>query len=94
MVQGCPGKYKVLYVNDIRQSLVEMHRLLCEHSHYEHNHDRCHVCTVNERGCRKIRRDIQEMLDQGMIEILQNRNEDEVDVITSVFNIPNHVVIK
>ncbi|KAI5444170.1 hypothetical protein KIW84_012694 [Lathyrus oleraceus] len=41
MVQGCPGKYKVLYVNDIRQSLVEMHKLLCEHIHYEHDHDRC-----------------------------------------------------
>ncbi|KAI5430419.1 hypothetical protein KIW84_034846 [Lathyrus oleraceus] len=94
MVQGCPGKYKVLYVNDIRQSLVEMHKLLCEHSHYEHDHDRCQVCTINERGCRQVRKDIQEMLDQGMIEILQNRNEDEVDVITPVFKIPDPVVIK
>ena len=40
MVQGCPGKYKVLYVNDIRQSLVDMHKLFCEHNHYEHDHDR------------------------------------------------------
>ncbi|KAI5385363.1 hypothetical protein KIW84_072096 [Lathyrus oleraceus] len=94
MVQGYLGKYKVLYVTDIRQSLVEMHRRLCEYSHYEHDHDRCHECTVNERGCRKIRKDIQEMLDQGMIEILQNRDEDEVDVITRVFNIPDPVVIK
>jgi hypothetical protein len=52
MVQGCPGKYKVLYVNDIRQSLVEIHKLLCEHSHYEHDHDRCQVCTINEIECR------------------------------------------
>ena len=51
MVQGCPGKYKVLYVNDIRQSLVEMHKLLCEHNHYEYDHDRFQVCTINERGC-------------------------------------------
>ncbi|KAI5406029.1 hypothetical protein KIW84_052693 [Lathyrus oleraceus] len=28
MVQGFPGKYKVKYVSHIRQSLVEMHRLL------------------------------------------------------------------
>jgi hypothetical protein len=94
MVQGCPGKYKVLYANDIRQYLVEMHKLLCEHSHYEHDHDRCQVCTINERGCRQVRKDIQEMLDQGMIEILQNRNEDEVDVITHVFKIPDPVVMK
>ncbi|XP_050913604.1 uncharacterized protein LOC127128392 [Lathyrus oleraceus] len=94
MVQGCPGKYKVLYLNYIRQYLVEMHKLLCEHSHYEHDHDRCHECTVNERGCRKIRKDIQEMIDQGMIEILQNHNKDEVDVITLVFKIPDPVLIK
>ena len=60
MVQGCPGKYKVLYVNDIRQSLVEMHKLLCEHNHYEHDHDRCQVCTINERGWRQVRKDIHE----------------------------------
>ncbi|KAI5386035.1 hypothetical protein KIW84_072563 [Lathyrus oleraceus] len=94
MVQGCPGKYKVLYVSHIRQSLVEMHRLLCGYSHYEHDHDRCQVCTVDERGCLQVREDIQEMLDQGMIEVLQNRNEDEVDVISPVFRIPEHVIVK
>ncbi|KAI5429602.1 hypothetical protein KIW84_034250 [Lathyrus oleraceus] len=34
------------------------------------------------------------MLDQGMIEILQNRNEDEVDVISPVFRMPEPVVVK
>ncbi|KAI5383099.1 hypothetical protein KIW84_070485 [Lathyrus oleraceus] len=98
MVHGCPGKYKVKYVSHIRQSLVDMHRLLCECSHYEHDHDRCRVCTVNQRGCRQVHKDIQEMLDEGVIEILQNRNvyedDDEVNVISPVFRIPEPVVIK
>ncbi|KAI5418818.1 hypothetical protein KIW84_043157 [Lathyrus oleraceus] len=94
MVQGCPGKYKVRYVSHIRQSLVEMHRLLCGYSHYEHDHDRCRVCTVNERGCRQVRKDIQDMLDQGVIEMLQNRDEDEVNVISPVFRIPEPVVVR
>ncbi|KAI5399211.1 hypothetical protein KIW84_064552 [Lathyrus oleraceus] len=51
MVQGCPGKYKVKYVSHIQQSLVQMHRLLCDYSHYEHDHDRCRVCSVNRLGC-------------------------------------------
>ncbi|KAI5425427.1 hypothetical protein KIW84_031285 [Lathyrus oleraceus] len=97
MVQGCPGKYKVKYVSHIRQSLVEMHRLLCAYSHYEHDHDRCRVCSVNQRGCRQVRKDVQEMLDEGVIEILQNRNIDEdeleVNVISPVFRIPEPVVI-
>ncbi|KAI5441688.1 hypothetical protein KIW84_010945 [Lathyrus oleraceus] len=98
MVQGCPGKYKVKYVSHIRQSLVEMHRLLCDYSHYEHDHDRCRVCSVNQRGCRQVRKDVQEMLDEGVIEILQNRNVDEdepeVNVISPVFRIPEPVIIK
>ncbi|KAI5406185.1 hypothetical protein KIW84_052797 [Lathyrus oleraceus] len=98
MVQGCPGKYKVKYVSQIRQSLVQMHRLLCDYSHYEHDHDRCRVCSVNRLGCRQVRKDLQEMLDEGVIEILQNRNVDEdepeVNVISPVFRIPEPVIIK
>ncbi|KAI5400549.1 hypothetical protein KIW84_065438 [Lathyrus oleraceus] len=98
MVQGCPGKYKVKYVSHIRQSLVEFHRLLCEYSHYEHDHDRCRICPVNRLGCRQVRKDLQEMLDEGVIEILQNRNVDEdepeVNVISPVFRIPEPIIIK
>ncbi|KAI5398880.1 hypothetical protein KIW84_064315 [Lathyrus oleraceus] len=92
--KGCLGKYKVLYVSHIRQSLVDMHRLLYGYNHYEHDHDRCRVCTVNERESRQVRKDIQEMLDQGVIEILQNRDEDEVNVISPVFRIPKPVVVR
>ncbi|KAI5412581.1 hypothetical protein KIW84_057300 [Lathyrus oleraceus] len=92
MVQGCPGKYKVRYVSHIRQSLVKMHRLLCGYSHYEHDHDNCRICTVYERGYRQVRKDIQEMLDQGVIEILQNCDEDKVNVISPVFRFPEPVV--
>ena len=94
MVQGCPGKYKVLYVSHIRKLLVEMHRRLYGYSHYEHDHDRCRVCTVNERGCRQVRKDIQEMLDQSVIEIHQNRDEDEVNVISPVFRILEPIVVR
>ncbi|KAI5424531.1 hypothetical protein KIW84_030637 [Lathyrus oleraceus] len=45
-----------------------------------------------------VRKDVQEMLDEGVIEILQNRNvdenADEVNVISPVFRIPKPVIIK
>ncbi|KAI5433811.1 hypothetical protein KIW84_020897 [Lathyrus oleraceus] len=98
MVQGCPGKYKVKYVSHIRQSLVELHRLLCDYSHMEHDHDKCCTCSVNRLGCRQVRRELQELLDEGTIEILQNRNVDEdepeVNVISPVFKLPEPVVIR
>ncbi|KAI5385250.1 hypothetical protein KIW84_072015 [Lathyrus oleraceus] len=53
---------------------------------------------VKYRGCRQVRKYVQEMLDEGVIEILQNRNVDEdepeVNVISPVFRIPEPVVIK
>ncbi|KAI5434300.1 hypothetical protein KIW84_021238 [Lathyrus oleraceus] len=98
MVQGCPGKYKVKYLSHIRQSLVELHRLLCDYSHLEHDNDKCRICSVNRLGCRQVRKDLQELLDDGTIEILQNRNVDEdeleVNVISPVFRIPEPVVIR
>ncbi|KAI5400401.1 hypothetical protein KIW84_065333 [Lathyrus oleraceus] len=98
MVQGCPGKYKVKYVSHIRRSLVELHRLLCQYSHMEHDHDKCRICSVNRLGCNQVRRELQELLDEGTIEILQNRNVDEdepeVNVISPVFKLPEHVVIR
>ena len=54
--------------------------------------------SVNRLGCRQVRKDIQEMLDEGVIEILQNRNVDEdepeVNVISPVFRMPEPVIIK
>jgi hypothetical protein len=41
-----------------------LHRLLCKYSHYENDHDRCRICPVNRLGCRQVRKDIQEMLDE------------------------------
>ncbi|KAI5430618.1 hypothetical protein KIW84_034997 [Lathyrus oleraceus] len=98
MVQGCPGKYKVKFVSHIRQSLVELHRLLCQYNHIEHDHDRCRICSVNRLGCRQVGRELQELLDEGTIENLQNRNVDEdepeVNLISPVFKLPEPVVIR
>ncbi|KAI5445922.1 hypothetical protein KIW84_013957 [Lathyrus oleraceus] len=67
-------------------------------SHMEHDHDKCRICSVNRLGCRQVRRELQELLDEGTIEILQNRNVDEdepeVNVISPVFKIPEPVIIR
>ena len=48
----------------------------------EHDHDKCRICSVNRLGCNQVRRELQELLDEGTIEILQNRNVDEDLVAT------------
>ncbi|KAI5401189.1 hypothetical protein KIW84_065874 [Lathyrus oleraceus] len=71
---------------------------MCDYNHVEHDHDKCRICSVNHLGCRQVRKDLQELLDEGVIEILQNGNVDEdepeVNVISPVFRIPEPVVIR
>ncbi|XP_050890471.1 uncharacterized protein LOC127095887 [Lathyrus oleraceus] len=95
MVEGCPGKYRVFNVNLIRRSLVEMHATLYELRYYEHGHASCQVCSRDPRGCVVVKRDLQEMLDQNLIQVTRDRNEDEheVNVIVPRFNLPEPVVI-
>ncbi|XP_050909901.1 uncharacterized protein LOC127123744 [Lathyrus oleraceus] len=95
MVEGCPEKYDVFDVNLIRRSLVEMHAALCELRYYEHDHDSCHVCSRDPRGCIVVKRDLPEMLDQNLIQVTRDRNEGEheASVIIPRFNIPEPVVI-
>jgi hypothetical protein len=70
MVDGCPGEFKVFDVRFIRRSLVRMHKDICLVSDCEHDHDGCAICSVNPRGCMVVKRDIQRLMDEVMIQIL------------------------
>ncbi|CAJ2674231.1 unnamed protein product [Trifolium pratense] len=95
MVQACPGKFRVFDIRLIQEPLVQMHINLCKLFFFQHNHAACLVCPNNPRGCLKVRRDIQGMLDRRELQITYKRNEDEEDVavITPEFNIPKKVEI-
>lgn len=95
MVGGYPGKHCVFDVNLNIRSLVEMHATLCELSGYEHNHVSCRICSRNPRGYVVVKRDLQEMLDENLIQITRDMDEDKhgVNVIVPHFNIPEPVVI-
>ncbi|XP_050877163.1 uncharacterized protein LOC127080915 [Lathyrus oleraceus] len=95
MVEEYPGKYHVFDVNMIKRSLVEIHATLCEQSHYEHDHVSCRISSRNPRGCAMVKRGLQGMLDENLIQITRDRDEYEygVNVIVPHFNIPEPVVI-
>ncbi|XP_050909462.1 uncharacterized protein LOC127123273 [Lathyrus oleraceus] len=85
-------------IEEIRQSLVEIHSVLCVHGLFQHDHQICGTCSVNSRGCRKIQDDLQGVLDQGLIQISgqvssPESQEQEVNVIIPCFNIPEKVEI-
>ena len=69
MMDGCPGNFRVFDVRCIRRSLVEMHRTLCLISDCENDHDGCAICSVNPRGCMIVKKDIQKLMDENLIQI-------------------------
>ncbi|KAI5390796.1 hypothetical protein KIW84_075907 [Lathyrus oleraceus] len=56
---GCPREFKVFDVRFIQRSLVAMHKDICMVSDCEHDYDSCAICSVNPRGCKVVKRDIQ-----------------------------------
>ena len=72
-----------------------MHKDICLVSDCEHDHDGCVVCSVNPRGCVVVKRDIQRLMDEGMIQIVQSRHvDDDVNVIVPVFKQQEWLVIQ
>ena len=80
MVAGCPGDFLIFDINLVRGDLVKMHANLCEFSYYTHDHTDCAVCSTNIQGCEKIKADLQEMMDEGLIHIIRPRAEYEEEV--------------
>ncbi|KAI5394773.1 hypothetical protein KIW84_061406 [Lathyrus oleraceus] len=92
MVDGCPSEFKVFDVRFIRRSLVQMHKDVCLVSDCEHDHDSCVIRNVNPRGCEIMKMDIQQLMDEGMIQIVQSRHvDDEVNVIVPIFKQPERL---
>ncbi|XP_050915283.1 uncharacterized protein LOC127130288 [Lathyrus oleraceus] len=97
-IEVCLNGQRVTKIEEIRQSLVEIHSILCAHGPFQHDHQICGTCSVNSRGCRKIQDDLQGVLDQGLIQISRQMSspesqEQEVNVIIPCFNIPEKVEI-
>ncbi|KAI5436026.1 hypothetical protein KIW84_022456 [Lathyrus oleraceus] len=94
MVDDCRRNFQVFDVRRIRRSLVEMHRTLCLISDCEHDHDGCAICSVNPHGCMIVKKDIQKLMDENVIQIQQSRDIDDVNVIMPVFKTLERVVIQ
>ena len=70
MVVGCPGDFLIFDINLVRGYLVKMHADLCEFSYYMHDYVGYGICSTYIQGCYKIKADIQEMMDEGLIHII------------------------
>lgn len=56
-------------------------------------HDNCEECTIPPRGCKLVRVDVQNLMDQGVLQVCGLATNEEVSVIEPCFNLPEPVEI-
>ena len=73
MFAGCLGDFRIFDINLVKGDLLKMHVDLCEFNYYTDDHAGCSICSSDIRGCDKVRVDLQEMMDKGLIHIIRPR---------------------
>lgn len=92
MIQDEQVYRKVLRVQEIRTPLVPIHIKLCKAGLFEHDHEVCDVCAVDDTGCEQVQVDLQSLIDQGVLSV--EKKKEEVCVIIPEFHIPKKLEVE
>jgi len=65
----------ILNTQGIQTPLVPIHVRICQATLFSHDHDVCEVCSMDSRGCKNVKDDIQGLLDRG--ELLVTKKEQQ-----------------
>ncbi|XP_050875374.1 uncharacterized protein LOC127079000 [Lathyrus oleraceus] len=75
-------------VENVKTPLLALHARLVGARLIDTCHDNCEECVVHPRGCKVVQTDIQNLMDQGVLQICGPTTSEEVSVIEPVFNLP------
>ncbi|XP_050877297.1 uncharacterized protein LOC127081051, partial [Lathyrus oleraceus] len=75
-------------VEDVKTPLLALHAGLVRARLIDTCHDSCEECAIQPKGCKVVQKDIQNLTDQGVLQICGPTTNEEVSVIEPVFNIP------
>lgn len=81
MVEVCLEECLISYVNLVKTHLADMHAKLCKVSLFRDDHTYYQLCEQNSEGCTLVKKDIQGLMDQGILQVNTKHKEDEVVVI-------------
>ncbi|XP_024634522.1 uncharacterized protein [Medicago truncatula] len=93
MIQDCQGDACILYACDIKTPLVPIHVKMCEVALFSHDHEACHICSVDPRGCMQVQNDVQCLLDRKELVVTRESKSKSVCVVTPVFRAKRPLVI-
>ncbi|XP_050916132.1 uncharacterized protein LOC127131245, partial [Lathyrus oleraceus] len=75
-------------VEDVKTPLLALHAGLVKARLIDTCHDSCEDCVIQPKGCKVVRNDIQNLMNQGVLQISGPTINEEISVIEPVFNIP------
>ncbi|XP_050909656.1 uncharacterized protein LOC127123486 [Lathyrus oleraceus] len=80
-------------VEDVKTPLAAFHARLVEAGLVNVDHDNCEECATHPRGCQMVRDNIQNLMDEGVLQISSAVKNEDVLVIEPCFNLPEPVEI-
>lgn len=93
MVKVYPEECQIYDVNLVKNPLADMHAKLCKVCLFGDDHTNFQLCEQNPEGYTLVKKDIQGLMDQGILQASTKRKEDEVLVIVPQFDIPKPLII-
>ncbi|XP_050876645.1 uncharacterized protein LOC127080362 [Lathyrus oleraceus] len=80
-------------VEYVKTLLLALHARLVGASLIDTYHDNCQECALFPRGCKLVGADIQNLMDQGVLQVCGPTTNEEISVIDPFFNLPEPVKI-
>lgn len=93
MVEVCMKDCLIYDVSLVKTHLADMHAKLCKVGLFIDDHTDCQLCEHNPEGCAFVEKDIQGLMDYGILHGSTKRKEDEVVVVVNQFDIPKPLEI-
>ncbi|XP_050895730.1 uncharacterized protein LOC127102403 [Lathyrus oleraceus] len=83
-----PDEGLILDATKIKTPLRDFHAKLVEEGLLKNFHKSCEECTIGPKGCEMVRKNIQELINQGVLQVSGRMKKNEVAVIEPIFNLP------
>lgn len=83
-----PDEGMILDATKIKTLLRDFHAKLVEAGLLKNCHKSCEECTIGPKGYEMVRKDIQELINQGVLQVSVSMKKNEVAVIEPIFNLP------
>ncbi|XP_050897476.1 uncharacterized protein LOC127104330 [Lathyrus oleraceus] len=83
-----PDEGLMLDATKIKTPLRYFHAKLVEAGLLKNYHKSCEECIIGPKGCEMVRKDIQELINQGVLQVSNRMKKNEVEVIEPIFNLP------